>query len=184
MTAMDRLETAFCEDPFYVYFALALAELVLAGIWYEKRTRRWAATLLVPVVLAGAVVLVEKLVVTDREWLVRAAGEIAADFEAGKVDAAEKYLDEKLMGFFGVKQATLAAGRAALLKYDLQSVRLTKLEVQVDDERAKMHTVSIITFKGEEFSGRTSLIWDVHWLKRDDGWRIIRVDRPREGIEF
>ena len=55
--------TALFEDPLYVYVALALAELVLAAVWYEKRksaeggasAAKFAPLLLVPPVLAVGV---------------------------------------------------------------------------------------------------------------------------------
>ena len=48
-----------------------------------------------------------------------------------------------------------------------------------------MHASTIILFNRSDIGpGRVSLIWDVHWIKRPQGWRIIEVEKPVQGLEF
>lgn len=182
---MPAMKATFFEDPAYVYAALVVAEFVLVVVWLSRRNRRWATMLVVPLILGGAVFGLERLVVTDREELVAAAGQIAQDFEAASTAAAERYLDDDLRGSFRSKRAALAAGRLAIERYGLAGVRFTKLEVRVSGLQATMHASTIILFNRSDIGpGRVSLIWDVHWIKRPQGWRIIEVKKPVQGLEF
>jgi len=195
---MDKITTALFEDPLYVYISLAIAELVVAAIWYERRTRRTAASLAAPLVLAGAVFALETLVVTDREEIIAALQLIAREAETDEgqampMDAARRYLDEQVRvdladGYGGrnlTRQQAIGAGRSVARELAIRRVKLLKLTVEVDNGRAKAHFTTIITFVASELGqSRTSLIWDVHWLRRDAGWRIIRVEEPRTGLEF
>ena len=196
---MESLKTAFFESPTYVYISLAIAELVLAAIWYERRNRRTAMALAVPVLLAGLVFAVEALVVTDREYITAALQAMAEEAETGSgSDSAEfaagrKYLDDAvrvdLGGSYGgvnlSKAQTIEAARRVLRQLNVAKVAVPKLVVEVDGRRAKTHFTTIITFTSKELGEqRTSLIWDLQWTKREDGWRITRVEKPQAGLEF
>jgi len=181
---MADLKSTFFENPLYVYVMLAFAELVVAAIWYEKRRPAWAVALLAAPLLAGAVALVERAVVTDREKIVAAAREIAQDIEAGSVAAAEKYLDEQFSGRWANKRLAVAAGETAIKKYQINSVKLKNMRVEVSPPSARMHAVTRVEITGSGAAGWTMLVWDVRWIKRPDGWRIIEVISVRQGIGF
>ncbi len=177
----------FFEDPIYVYFALAFTELVLGVIWYEKRTTRWALSLLIPVALAGAVVLVEQLVVTDKEQIVSAARDITEAIESRELERIPEHLDEKfvarLRGMRIGRDEVVAVCNARISRWNISGVSFGKHDVEVTGSQATMHVVTILSY-GEEGSSRTSLIWDIIWVKRDGRWRILEVAEPRQGIEF
>jgi hypothetical protein len=182
---METIRANFFEDPLYVYIALAFVELVLVAIWYERRTRAWAMWLLSPAVAGGLVLAVSTLVVTDREQILAAAGRIARDLEAGSLAAAGEYLDEGYRGLGGDKQGALAAGRAAIQAYRIQSIRFTRMNVEVTSRQARMHAATIIELVSREWgSGGAALVWDVRWVKRKDGWRIVDVQEPQHRTEF
>jgi hypothetical protein len=182
---MEALRRTFLEDPLYVYVALVFAELVLAAIWYERRSRRWAMLLLAPVVAAGAVFAVSKLVVTDREQILAAAARIARDLEARSVAAAQEYLDDNYRGLGGDKQGALAVGRTAIRTYHIRSIRFTRMDVEVASRQARMHAATIIELTTHQFgSGGAALVWEVRWIKRQAGWRIIEVQEPQQRLEL
>jgi hypothetical protein len=182
---METLGRTFFEDPLYVYIALVFAELVLAAIWYERRSRRWAMLLLAPVVAAGAVFAVSTLVVTDREQILAAAARIARDLEGGSVAAAQEYLDDEYRGVGMDKQGALALGRTAIQTYHIRSIRFTRMNVEVASRRARMRAATIIEIAAREFgSGQAPLVWEVRWIKRKAGWRIIDVEEPQQRLEL
>ena len=179
---MDSLSQLFFEDPLYVYITLAFAELVLLAIWHETRSRRWLIALAGPPVLAGIVLLVATAVVTDREQIIQAAHTIARDAEAGDVAAAQTYLDDRYSGLGVNKPGVVAIARAFLTKYQVTHVGFTRLTVEVyRDGRATMHAATIIAFGSE---GKTAIVWDVQWVKRPAGWRILEVAEPQNKLEF
>ncbi len=175
----------FFEDPFNVYLTLAFAELVLGAIWYEKRTTRWALSLLIPVALAGAVVLVEQLVVTDKEQIVAAARDIAEAIESRELERIPEHLDEKfsarVQGVQRDRDEVVAVCNALISRWNITGIGFGRTDVEVTGSEAKMQLKTIFTY-GEE-GIRTSLIWDIIWIKRDGRWRILEVAEPRQGIK-
>ncbi len=176
----------FFENPLYIYFALALAELVLVVIWYEKRTSRWVLSLVIPVVLAGVVGLVAHLVVTDRERIIAAVKDIARSVESGQLQQLPDHLDRdftaRLEGLRVGKRQVVALCNSRISRWRIRRVSFAKMKVEVASEEAKMHVVTILTY-GED-SRRTPLIWDAVWIKRGGSWLILRVAEPKHGIEF
>ena len=181
---MQKLKTAFFEDPTYVYVALVVALVVLAAVWYERRTRRVAMLLLVPPALAAAVFALEALVVTDREQIVAAAKDIAASVEAGNFGGILKHLDED----FTASLEGLTAGKADVqtvvarqtARYRITHIGFSKTDVEVGSGRARMRVVTIITWS----YGRSPLLWDVLWVKTPHGWRIRHVAEPQHKTEL
>jgi len=195
---MESLKTALFEAPLYIYLSLVVAEFVLAAIWYERRSRRLAAWLAAPILLAGMVFGLEALVVTDREQITASLREIAEEVQAGdgsdlRLDTAQCCLDANVRVDLGsghggmdlTKSQALEAGRRVIREYGVTHVGFVNLHVDVEDSQAAAHFTTIVTFRSREFGEtRTSLIWDVHWTRRDAGWRITRVEKPRRGLEF
>jgi hypothetical protein len=177
---MEGLRRALLEDPLYIYIALGFAELALAVVWHEKRTGRAMAALVIPPVLAVAVWALAAAVVTDREEIIAATGTIARDVEAGSVSAAEEYLDDDCGGFGGSKEGLLDAARAAMKAYPIKKVGFTRVEVTVEEDRAAMHLGTMVTLEG----GKQPVAWDLQWIKRPAGWRIIEVSEPQTKLEL
>jgi len=153
---MDALQEIFLEGPLGVYLALIFAEVVLAGWWYESRRGGAKLAMLVPPILAVMVLGVSTLIVTDRQEILRAAKTIARQAEAGRLEALEQ----------------------------VYRVRFTRLQVQVEGGEAAMHAATVVEFGDARFgSGRTGVIFEVRWIRRPGGWRIIHVRPPRLGVE-
>jgi len=118
---------------------------------------------------------VERLVVTDREVIDQECREIAADISAGKFDAADKYLDDDFTSSntvlgWSVKKLAIDTGKAAVKQYDIGKVSLQGQHTEVANKRAVTNVRSVFSV-GD--SGRAGLDWELHWVKRPDGWRII-----------
>lgn len=195
---MESIEIALFENPLYLYISLAIAELVLTAIWYERRTRRWAVSLAIPILLAAGIFALETLVVTDREQITTALKEIAAEMQnlprsPVKLPVTERHLDETVRvdlggGFGGMnmtRDQSLQAGRKILEQFDIESVKFLRLGVKIDGGQAHTHFNTVITFDTPQWDRQhTSLIWNIHWKKRDGCWRIVRIEKPQRGLEF
>ena len=181
------MRETFFENPLWAYVVLGLAAVVLLAVFLERRTPRRAALLLVPVVLAGLTFLVERVVLTDREKIVRAAEDIAHAVETGRTEEIPRYLDGKfvarLRGLPVIKPAVVAVCRSETSAWGIVGVSLHNVQVQVTGMQAKMHVNSIISF-GEGGRQRTGIIWDVLWIKRGQEWLVLEVSDPRPGLEL
>ncbi len=204
---MESIKIALLEDPLCIYILLAVAELVLAGLWRSRRARpqgckALAACLLAPIALAGVVFAVETLVVTDREQITAALTEMAdsvdgEDKSAGAVQTLRRYIDERAVvdlgddfGGMGLN-LTRAVGAARIMieQYDLRKVTIRKLKVDFPEGqssdagqlRAETSFTSVFSFDSPELGKRPmALKWNLVWIKRRQGWRVQRVRPPQQ----
>ncbi len=180
---MDEMKRILFEDPTYLYVALAVAELVLAGICYERRSKRLAILLAVPVLLAGAVFAIERTVVTDREQIIAAFREIVADIEKGNTAAFEKYVDDEFSAGAYISDKESAVNRLKMeVKKSGPITRIKINRVVVDDAGAtRKMRAGIMVVAGEY---KLPLLLNLYWIKRGDEWRIIKADEVEMGVEF
>ena len=185
---MESLRSALFEDPLYVYVLLGVALLVLAVRFHGKRTRGRAAALLVPLALGLGAFLTQRAVVTDREQIVAAFHEIAADLEQGRTDALDQYLDDDYIGFelagLGVTKANaVRQAKWAIKQHGAPRVKFTRLRADVGSDAATADVETVMDFAGAG-PGPSSvpLIWKIEWVRRGGGWKIHRADLPQYGM--
>ena len=178
---MDSLREALFEGQPYLYVSLLVAELILAAIWYERRSRRWALALIAPLALCGVALMADAFVDTDTEQIISAIRRIADDIEAGSAESAQEYIDEEYGGFKGGRAAAVAFCKIAVKTYGIKTVRLKGMEVEILGRRATLHMTTSVSFDHSQFgAGRTSLAWNISWIKRPIGWRIYRAQTPQQ----
>jgi len=171
---METVRRILFEQPVYLYVPLALAEAVLLFRWHQRRTRRSALWLAVPAVLAGLVLLLDCLVVTDREQIIAASKEIARDAQAGSVAAAEKYLDENFAGFYQSRKTALYEARQALAEHRPRLVALSDVDLAVAGRQGEMSLTMIVVPGAGPLAGRRfPLAWKIHWVKVTVGGRLV-----------
>ncbi len=86
------MPTFLSDPPDSLYIALFVAMLAAVGVWYRYRTRR---TLIVAGAALGlflALLLLDKLLDSPRETVVRKASEMQADFNSGDWNRFEKHI--------------------------------------------------------------------------------------------
>ncbi|RPI59393.1 MAG: nuclear transport factor 2 family protein [Planctomycetaceae bacterium] len=184
---METLKELFFESPLYVYITLALVELAVAAVWFERRSPKVARWMVVPVLLAGAVFAVERMVVTDREQIVSITEQIARDMEAGDVDAAMTHVDDDFIADFvplgnvigkdAAKRAAAAVGKLTLAQHKPSKITLSDYKVDFKGNSAVMTVRSVMWFTtGEAKDFTTSLRWTLHWVKKGDEWLINEAE--------
>lgn len=188
---MTWLKALLFDDPITIYVALGMIELVLLAVWGRYLTRRRLLVLAGPLLIAGAVFCIERIVVTDSEMIVAAVEEMAAGASADPSDLgpAETYLDEKMTADLGPwlggtnlsKAQTLAAWRSRIKTYGVVTVKIHAPSVTVtgDRARARFATKIMVRSGSEEPRPAGTLFWVVDWVRREDAWRVISVEPPR-----
>ena len=184
------MSEAFFESPIYVYLALGFALLVLAAVWYERRSRRLAWAMVVPVILAVAVGFVARLVVTDREQIADAARHIADAAGTGQLQVVPQYIDDAFLvdlnpysrgGY--TKENVVSLIQGDVHRYGVTKVSIAKTDIEVTGRKAAMHVQTMIHYGGER-GYKAPFIWDVTWIKRDDGWKVLEVTSVKQALEF
>ena len=178
---MEALRKVFFENPFNVYVTLAFAELVLAGIWYQRRTPRRAIALLAPLLLAAATALTAHLVVTDREQIAAALKEMAGHVLDANAAALQQYIDEDYQGLVAKDKSGLMVRAAATLRqYRFESIKLKSTEIKVSAKKANAKFTAEVVLTDHVLGGRPiPTDWEFLWVKTDDRWRIRQIKAPQ-----
>lgn len=177
---MDALRETFFESPFYAYLVLAIVAIALGTIWYARRQTVWLVLLAVVVVLGGAVFVVERTVVTDREQILEALQGITEAVERHDLPAAGQYLDDSFRGWMGNKARALDIAQDVCQAHGVRSVDLFgRTEVEFPQRgRAKCRVRTVVLFgKSAVPDGRTLIAWETEWIKRGGRWRV-RYAKP------
>ena len=179
---MESLKVTLFEDPVRAYVVLAVAEAMLLLAWRATRTRRSLLCLLIPPVLAAGAFALAALVVTDRERIEAALGEIAAAVEAGDVGAVAGHVDEEYSGYCGSREALLEMARRTHGAMGLRKVRILDSRIDVEGAGARMSVQTAVTYDGGAFGpGGLGITWRVRWARRADGWKVVHAAEPSFG---
>ncbi|MFW6133455.1 MAG: hypothetical protein ACOC8F_06115 [Planctomycetota bacterium] len=173
---MDAIRRTLLEDPLYLYVGLALGELVLAAIWYERRTRRTAALLALPVLLTVAAFALERVVQTDRERIHAASRRVAHELASGDFRALRTHLSADFSGRFAPRDRALREARRAVDSYRINHVDVAEATVEVTDDRAEMTATVVVSGESGEMSRRYATTWRLSWAREDGVWRIVAAD--------
>jgi len=190
MPAMETIETTLFEDPFVIYFILALAAAAIIALWRTGgRSGRWLATrLLIVAVVAGGVFAIERLVVTDREQIQLALRDIASSVPAGRIDHAMTYIDENYRGWgrppgtsISARASLTMAIKAARANYPVREIKLAGTpRIEVAGKLAQCKVIAIITYLSEGKPVKHAMAGNVKWIKRPEGWRIEGAEHTRD----
>ena len=182
---MDTLRVIFLEEPVYLCVALGIVELLPLIVFVKRRTRKAAWALLPAALLAAGVLVLAALVETDREKIDAATREIVGAFNAGRPEDAARYLDDEIsVVFVGqrfTKETAIGYARGAMKDRKVaRVVLLDPLETNPDAGRANQSVKVKVTW-GEGARKQLFMKWEVHWIRRADGWRIIKAEHLRWG---
>ena len=82
------------------------------------------------------------------------------------------------------KAQALAIWRKLVSLHRVVRARIHSPDVEIDGERARTRFATILTYRwGDDVTAKTSLLWNVEWIRRGRTWRIIEVSPPSTGIK-
>ncbi len=170
------------EDPFWLYGMLAVAAAVLLWRWWRTRRRAHGLWAGLPLALGLGVFAVSTLVVTDREEIQAATRAIVDAVADGRTGPLQTYLDRDFRATLGGRtfdrDSALRRVREALDRGEVKKVEIAKNEVQVQETDAFQRLLTHIRHR----QGRLPVLWQVHWIRTEQGWRIYDVKEPRIGV--
>ena len=161
------------EDPIPVALLLVTAAIVCIGLWSSSRKRRLIQGAAILLAMCPAVFLIDQLVETDRERIVKSIYELADAFREQDLRGTLEHFSQN------------AATERARIKWAVANVevdpdlRLTDFQTELFAEasRATCHFRANGTFHVMGFHGRHPSRWLFTWQQEAGHWRIIQVER-------
>lgn len=172
------------DNPISAYALLVAAELVIAGLWWNRRsgTLRWLMA--VPLVLAAALAVTGHFVITDRQQISRALCQAARDVEQGQFDRFAQVLDDSFHGRVEDRDVDrkllVEAVRAGATALGVSEIRLPRILVEFNGPTARVHVVSYVKYK----DAQTPLVWDLVCIKRNGQWRVLELEKVQNKVEL
>ncbi|MCY2932075.1 MAG: hypothetical protein NTV86_21800 [Planctomycetota bacterium] len=188
---MDTIQSELFERPFTIYFALAFIELGLWAWWRSRRTPLLAWALAAAPVLALAVFVTARVVVTDRERIEEAMGAIVADINAGNMPALGPRLSDSVEAQIEPGGRTGPFSRGELVRYvaraveafNVTNVRVQSMHTEFPQRRiGRMRLNVSLAYRQGGISGQGALDYVIHWRANGLEWQVYRVELARPGL--
>jgi hypothetical protein len=165
----------FTESPWVPFLVCLALSAVFFSRWVSDRRRGWLLAACGFLVASAAVVIVERLIVTESERVEGSIERLAKVFEAGDGDACAAFFSPH-----DERDRELVRQAAGMVKID-GPIRISDLSVDMNgpETRAvsRFRASADATYQGYHDRGRTR--WEVTWEREGPDWKITRVRRLR-----
>ena len=164
----------FFEQPLYAVFLGVLVEAVLVMVYLQSGKRWLISVMLLVALLAGGGVMLERMVVTDRETVEATMTQIVADIESNDASLVLAHIAKE-----ATKKRAESQRILAMVKFrSVEIRRIIKIETmpELSPPQAKANftvkpVVSDSSGTIEDFPAPRRL--EVTFVKEGDAWRIL-----------
>ncbi len=157
--------------------AWVAVQFVLIAIWSLRRSRPWARTVWVGLVVLPLLLTLSSVVVTARERIIAACEHLAASVEAGDLPAIEQMLadDFEVEGYD--RDAFVERVEQTLTRYRVWDVNLRQFEVSFSRK-----DVGVVEFHATAHVRSPELVhdwfasrWRLTFHRKGDTWRLTGI---------
>jgi hypothetical protein len=164
---------------------LAVIQLVLIAVWSRRRTPRARRAVWIGFVVFPLLVLVQALVVTNRERLIGICHDLARACRDGDPAAFGRHVSDTFAaearggGERWDKAALLDWLERQLTTYRIEEPRLRQFEVEPDGDRAVVRFAATCrVISSEQIINRYPSAWELHFHRIGGQW-LLEDARPR-----
>jgi hypothetical protein len=163
----------FTETPWPPFFICSVIAAACFAHWHVHRQPRQLYLAGAFLALGGAVILVERLIVTEKERVADQVFGLARAFEAGDAPRCVDFFSMQDAEDRALVQTAAAAARI------VGSIRITDMSVQMSSAESRATTTfrasATVNYLGREQHGATR--WELTWQREGGDWKIIRIRR-------
>ncbi len=163
----------FTETPWPPFLICSVIAAACYARWYVHRNPRQLYLAGAFLALGGAVILVERLIVTERERVANQVYALARAFEASDAPRCLDFFSEQDPQDRALVQLAVSAAHI------VGSIRITDMTVQMTSAESRATTTfrasATVNYEGREQHGATR--WELTWQREGSDWKIIRIRR-------
>jgi hypothetical protein len=170
---MDWLVYLLFESPLQLMAVLILLESILLTWWWFRADRR-AGIAMIGLLLVGAVMLiVQHVVVTDREKIRQLLEDLALAVDSEDVRAFAAHIDEEYNAD-GLDKARLIERVATAFKeVKIDDVKLVNTKIKIEDDTATVNLRAHARVRGGDLPYEYHLsFWEVKLARRGPDWKV------------
>ena len=171
----DGLTRLLFEDLALLLLAEAAALAVVIGIHRSRMTPRTRRLVWITLALCVVLVVMQHVVVTDREAIRATIEDMARDVVDGDVASLGEKLDERMtLGPIKGKGAVLHHAHLTLQEYDVRNARVSAFEIDLENRLAQVRFQAVGDIHGRQTEGfRTPMLWKLTMVRSPRGWRVL-----------
>jgi hypothetical protein len=165
------------ESPFLWVVVWFPCQVVLLVIWSRRRTRVTARAVWVWIALLPVILLLQKVVTTEREAIIRLCRGMAGYAEKGDVPAIARCLAPEFEAADLDVDRFLERLENRLTKYSVERPRLSDFDVSIDNaKRATAVFMGSALVRGAESYGtQLTARFRLTFRKSDDRWLLVEI---------
>lgn len=176
------IQALLFERPLLLVPALAVIQLVLIGVWSNRRTDLSRRIMVAGFLVFALLVVVQKLVVTDRERIEEHCHALARAVQRGDVPAVGRLVADDFLSEQGGnrspwnKKRFLDLLQQLLTRYDIEEADLKNVQVEVEGDRGVARFAAVcrvVTPEAIEYPPLST--WEVTFGRRDSLWRVVEI---------
>jgi hypothetical protein len=162
------------EDPTPVYVLLAVAALVLAAAYWNRRKRSYLFGIAGVLLLAGVVWLIDFLVVTERERLAATVKSMGQAVKAMDVDRVFQHISDSFESSGLKKSAFQEVVRRNVRVYEAREMQIWDVEIkELDAEKRTANVEFLAKVRGNWSGGEEFYLVRAEFVLEADGqWRM------------
>ncbi len=183
---MTTIKTVLFESPLYLVPLLLVGEFILLRRWAARRTPNARRAALAGVVVAALLLVMQHLVVTERESLIALCNELAVAAVNGDVAGIGEHVSDRFATQNLDRDEFMQWVRRGLTAVEVRSARLSGFEVSIEDgQRAKVtfNASARVYGAAEGLGGSRPSRWELHFEKTGDRWLLVFLT-PRRSVVF
>jgi hypothetical protein len=164
------------EDLSLLLMAEFAVLMIVLAVHRRRMTPRTRQVVWMTLGLCAALILLNKLVVTDAEKIVDAVRTMALAVDEGNVPVVADGLDSEFRYHQWDKAGFVGELNRKLQEWRIDEVDVGRFEIEISGSTAKVCFRASCDWKGasESQTGVTS-DWTQEWVRRPDGWKLRRI---------
>ncbi len=173
---MDWVVHILFESPLKLLAGIVLLEAVLATVWWFRPGRTSAWLVVAGLGLGTVLMILQHLVVTDRERIERIIQDLALAVDCEDVARIEARLDEGCQCDGMHKEQLLARVASAFERAEVDEVKVVEADIAVDGDCAEVVLRAHCRIRAPDWPYDYYVsAWKVQFVRRDDEWLVHRV---------
>jgi len=173
------------EDLTILVMAEFIALMVVLTIHRRRMTRRTRRAVWITLACCASLILLNRLVVTDRERAVNAVTAMARAVDDGDVPAIAEGLDEGFQYSNWDRAEFVAELNQKLQQWRVDRAQLGRFEVQIEGDVAQVSFRASCDWHGSNQSQTgVASSWALELVRRPDGWKLRRVVSAKVGPAY
>lgn len=164
------------ESPWTLSFLAAAVCLILLVLWRRTGSPGRRKAFLIAVVASVALLVLQAIVVTDRERIMSQLDALAEAVERVDLPQIDRAIDADYTDGRDDRGRLLATIHERLTRYTIRGARLSAFDITVDGGDATVRFRCVCDLAGGEAPGGTTVSrWEVRLVRRDEGWRVRSI---------